>query len=58
MKEEIIATVDNLIASFLWYDRKEDEDLPNGAIEKAIDDGVITVEEIVERFREQLIENI
>lgn len=35
-------------------DRKEDEDLPVGAIQEAVDAGIITKEDIVDRFREQL----
>jgi hypothetical protein len=36
------------------YDRKEDDDLPIGSIEKAIAAGVITTTEIVEKFRSEL----
>jgi len=32
----IIATVHDLVADFLYYDRKECEDLPRGEIEAAI----------------------
>ena len=58
MKDEIIAAVDDLVAGFLYYDRKEDEDLTNGAIETAIDRGDITVDDIVSRFEEKIRENI
>ena len=51
MKDLILNTVDDLVGSFLYYDRKEDEELPRGAIDQAVADGEITVEEIVERFR-------
>ncbi len=50
MKQEILNTVDDLVSSFLYYDRKEDEDLPLGKIEKAINDGTITEVEIVHQF--------
>ena len=53
-REYILRTVDNVVASFLYYDRKEDEELPRGAIEEAIEAGEITVDEIVTRFREAL----
>jgi hypothetical protein len=46
--------VDDLVGSFLYYDRKEDEDLPVGAIEAAIAAGEVTSGQIVERFKEQL----
>lgn len=35
-------TIDDLISNFLYYDRKEDEELPVGAIEKAVKDGVLS----------------
>jgi len=58
IRQEIIDTIEDLVADFLWYDRKEDEDLPRGKIEKAIKDGDITIGEIVECFRRELEENI
>lgn len=51
MKDKIINAIDDLVADFLYYDRKEDDDLPNGAIESAIERGEITVDEIVDHFR-------
>lgn len=56
--ERILATVDDMIADFLYYGRKEDEDLPQGEIEAAIEAGEITVENIVERFAEKLSEGL
>ena len=53
-RETILATAKDCMADFLYYDRKEDEDLPCGAIEAAIQDGVVTVEEILEIFRAAL----
>ena len=44
----------NNISDILYYDRKEDEDLPLGEIEKAVKSGDITVEEMVEAFRKEL----
>ena len=54
MKNLILITVDDLVADFLYYDRKEDEELPQEAIYKAIKGGDITEDEIVERFRQSL----
>lgn len=54
----ILGNVDDLVADFLWYDRKEDEDLPRGAIESAIQEGSITIEEIADRFRAGLEEHL
>ena len=57
-RERILATVDDLVSCFLYYDRKEDKGLPCGAIEKAIKSGEICTHEIVDKFREELEKNI
>lgn len=56
VKQVILDTVDDLVGQFLYYDREEDEDLPLGVIEQNIKDGVITQEEVVEKFKERLKE--
>lgn len=53
-KEQILGTVEDLVGSFLHYDRKEDEDLPRGAVEDAIAAGEVTVDEIAAKFRSAL----
>jgi len=53
-REWIENTVKDLVADLLYYDRKEDEDLPRGAIEEAVSAGEITKAEIVELFSQQL----
>ncbi len=50
----ILDFVSDMVADFLYYDRKECEQLPLGAIEEAIDSGVITVDEIVAKFRTEV----
>jgi len=57
-KELILNTVKDLVADLMYYGRKEDEDLPLGAIEKAIEDGIITEDEIIEQFRKEFICNL
>lgn len=57
VKDLILNTVDDLAGKFMYYDRKEDEELPRGAIEQAIADGVITIDEIVDRFKSVIVEN-
>lgn len=47
-------TISDMVSNFLYYDRKEDEDLPRGAIEEAIEAGEISIREIVEAFRNEL----
>ena len=57
-RERILCTVSDLVSSFLYYDRKEDDELPRGEIEKAIESGEICMHEIVEKFREELEKKI
>lgn len=54
IKIKILNTVKDLVSDFLYYDRKEDEDLPRGAIEEAIEYGVITRAEIYTAFQKEL----
>jgi hypothetical protein len=39
-----------MVGDLLYYNRKEDEDLPRGAIEAAVAAGEITKQEIVDAF--------
>jgi len=57
MRDIILKTVDDLVSDFIYYDRKEDEELPSGEIEKAINNGDITVDEIVNCFKLKLEES-
>ncbi len=58
LKQLILITVEDVVSNFLYYDRKEDEELGRGAIEKAVKRNVITVDEIVEQFKKSLIEGL
>ena len=58
MKENILATVKDLCANFLYYDRKEDEDLSAEDLEDAVKNGIVTIDEMVEEFRKQLEEHL
>ena len=58
MKELILNIVDDLIGTFLYYDRQEDEDLPKGVIEASLKNNEITIDEIVDRFKQKLIEGV
>lgn len=51
----ILGAVGDLVTNLLYYDRKEDEDLPQGAIQLAVERRVVTVDQMVEKFREGLI---
>ena len=58
MNRVIEATIKSLVADFLYYDRKEDEELKNGDIETEIDKGNLTVDDIVEMFKQELERNL
>ncbi len=53
-REIILNTVDDLVSDFLFYDRKEDEELSADDLDDAIDQAEITVDEIVDLFRAKL----
>lgn len=53
-RDIIIATVSDLVSEFVNNGRREDEELPRGAILEAIVEGEITEEEIVQTFAEFL----
>lgn len=53
-RQRILDTVSDLVGSFLYYDRKEDPDLPLNDIEAAVVGGEITKDEIVEAFSNAL----
>ena len=54
-RQRIIDTIDTSVGKLLYYDRKEDEDLPRGAIDEAIKNNEITVDEMVEEYRKRLV---
>ena len=58
MRDIILGTVDDLVCSFIYYDRREDEDLPLGAIRDAIASKEISVDEIAAFFKAKLIERL
>ena len=58
MKKQILDCAADLVSGFLYYDRKEDGDLPLDAIEDSIKKGEITVEEIVLTFKTELIKRL
>lgn len=57
-KQIILDTISDIVTDFLFYDRKEDEELPVGKIEECIKAGEITVKEIVDYFESCLKEKI
>lgn len=57
-RELILGAVEDLVADFLYYDRKEDEDLPRGAIEAAVQASDPSYHEIVGQFAKSLHEGL
>lgn len=49
-REYILSAADDLATDLVSYDRKGDEDLPPGSIQRAISVGEVTREEIVRAF--------
>ena len=58
MREHILGIIEDLCADFLYYDRKNDEELGIGAIEEAVVNGIITIDEMVAEFKKHLIDNM
>lgn len=50
-RDLILAKAGGIPTVFMYYDRKEDEELPVGAIEAAVAAGEITYDEIAAEFR-------
>lgn len=53
-RDTIFAAVSDAAGRFIYYDRKEDATLPVGAIEAAIAEGELTLDDIVAEFRASL----
>lgn len=54
MKQTILDTISDLCTDFLYYDRKEDEDLTMEQLNEAVKNGEITIDEMVAEFRKHL----
>ena len=57
IKKLILSTIEDLVGAFLYYDRQDDEELELGSIEAALEDGVVTYEEIMTTFGNCLSEH-
>ena len=49
-RELILGTIKDLVSDFMYYERREDEQLPRGAIEEAIGAGEVSPEEMAQAF--------
>lgn len=57
-RQHIEDCVSDLVGDLLYYDRKEDEDLPRGAIEEAVANSEISIAEICALFEKELREHL
>lgn len=57
-KETVFAVIDDAVATLLIRDREDDEDLPIGEIERLVEAGDLSIDEMVDRFRESLEEHL
>lgn len=58
LRQLILNEASDCASNFMYYDRKDDEDLPRGSIENAISENVVTVEDIISEFRKTILENL
>lgn len=49
-KQLILDTLSDTISNFLYYDRKEDDELPVWDIDSAILEGIITQQDLINHF--------
>ena len=56
MKGIIFSSVCDLVVDLIYYDRKDDEELPVGAIENAVKSGDVSIDEMTELFKLKLTE--
>jgi stalled ribosome alternative rescue factor ArfA len=54
-RDLILSTITDLVADFLYFQRKEDSELGVGAIQAAVKKGEITVFEMVDNFLNDLL---
>lgn len=56
LRRHILHAAADLVGEFVYYDRKNDEDLPADVLQDAVRRGVVGVEEIISEFRSGLYE--
>ena len=57
-KEYIFSAIDDMIIDFLVYDRKDDQFLPTEVTEHTVKNGDQDIDELVDRFKDGLIQSI
>lgn len=54
-RDQILAAATDAAVNFIYYDRKNDEDLPPGEIESAIASGEVSITDILKIFHDTLL---
>lgn len=54
LRNTIFDIVEDLVTDFLYYDRKDDDEIGVEELDGAIKSGIITVEEIIAHFTKKL----
>jgi len=57
-KSHALEIIEDLVSDYLYYNRKEDEDLSRKDMEQLITSGDLTAGELVDRFRTEIVEGI
>jgi len=52
--DRLFGALDRLASNLIYYDRKEDDELPVGRLEQLLREGHVTVDDIVKEFRSHL----
>lgn len=58
MRTKILNTISDLCTNFVYYDRKEDDELSISDLEDAVNSGLITIDEMVAEFRKNLEQSL
>ena len=54
MNRMLRGTIIDMVSNLMYYDRKEDAELPVGEIQRMIEDGELTIDELVKAFDKEL----
>lgn len=57
-KDTVFAVIDDMVANLLIHDRENDEDIPKGDIERLIENETLSIDDMVDKFREALEEHL
>jgi hypothetical protein len=55
-KELFLAIIEDVISDYLYYDRKNDDDLSIGDVNGLIESGCVTIDDVIDKFTTYLKE--